>query len=68
MIYYDYLLLFCFCRQDIKYTNNVDSKNKQYTSQSTLLHDSDDSNYTRPTLVPIQELNKGSPKALNGIM
>ncbi|VVC31342.1 Hypothetical protein CINCED_3A005373 [Cinara cedri] len=55
-------------RHEIKYTNCVNGKSRQCSSQSQLIHDNDDSAYKRPTLVPMQELNTSSPKALNGIM
>ncbi|XP_060853713.1 girdin [Rhopalosiphum padi] len=55
-------------RHEIKYTNGVNGKNRQYSSQSPLIHDSDESNCKRPPIVPMQELNSSSPKALNGIM
>lgn len=46
----------------------MNGKSKQYSSQSPLIHDNDDTNYKRPPLVPKQELNTSSPKTLNGIM
>lgn len=55
-------------RHEIKYTNGVNDKSRQYSSQSPLLHNSDESSYKRPPIVPMQELNPSSPKALNGIM
>ncbi|XP_022169231.1 uncharacterized protein LOC111033006 isoform X2 [Myzus persicae] len=55
-------------RHEIKYTNGVNGKSRQYSSQSPLIQDSEESNYKRPPIVPMQELNSSSPKALNGIM
>ncbi|XP_025207208.1 uncharacterized protein LOC112603019 [Melanaphis sacchari] len=55
-------------RHEIKYTNGVNGNSKQYSSQSPLIHDNDESSYKRPPIVPMQELNPSSPKALNGIM
>ncbi|KAL4092494.1 hypothetical protein QTP88_026995 [Uroleucon formosanum] len=55
-------------RHEIKYTNGVNGKSRQCSSQTPLIHDSDESSYKRPPIVPMQELNSSSPKALNGIM
>lgn len=57
-----------FIRHGIKYSNGVNGKSRQYSSQSPLIHDTDDTSYKRPPLVPMQDLNTSAPKALNGIM
>ncbi|KAF0758707.1 girdin [Aphis craccivora] len=56
-------------RHEIKHTNQVNGKSRQCSSQSPLMtHDSDESSYKLPPIVPMQELNSSSPKALNGIL
>ncbi|XP_025423972.1 uncharacterized protein LOC112693216 [Sipha flava] len=55
-------------RHEAKYTNGVNRNSRQYSSHSSLIHDTEDSSYKRSTLLPMQELNTNSPKAVNGIM
>lgn len=57
-----------FFRHEVKYTNGVNGNSRQYSSHSPLIHDTEDSSYKRSTLLPMQELNTSSPKAVNGIM